>query len=336
MTVSAQPRRRVLGAAVSSLALVGALCACSSSSSGGGATATSPGAASGGSVSTAAGSAGMTMVNGIAVAKDPAAAAKLPSQYKSGIRIVTSAPYPPFEMFDSNQNLTGLDIDTGKAIAAALGTTAQFTSIDYNGVIPALQAGKYDMVLADIGDTPDREKVLDFVDYSKQGELLVVPTGNPQHLSGLQDMCGKTLAVESGDVTAGYFAAVTSYCQQHGQPNMAIKELPKTSDALLALKSGQASAVYLGIATAADLKNQPGGTGYQLVTPANKPFGYLPRWVGAGIPKSSTGLRDAVEAALKSLSASGTLTKLYAKYGQQRVLTGNVVVNKLAEEPLLP
>jgi polar amino acid transport system substrate-binding protein len=335
MPVSAH-RRRLLAATVLSLTFVGSVSGCSSSSSGGGAGSVSPAAAAGGNVSTASGGAATTMVNGVPVAEDAAAAAKLPSQYKSGIRIVTSAPYPPFEMFDANQNLTGLDIDTGKAIAAALGTTAQFTSIDYNGVIPALQAGKYDMVLADIGDTPDREKVLDFVDYSKQGELLVVPSGNPQHLSGLQDMCGKTLAAESGDVTSEYFAPVASYCRQHGLSPMTLKELPKTSDALLALKSGQVAAVYLGIATAADLKHQPGGNAYQLVTPANKPFGYLPRWVGAGIPKSSTALRDAVQAALQSLSAHGTLTKLYAKYGQQRVLTGDVLVNKIAEEPLLP
>lgn len=276
-----------------------------------------------------------TMVNDVEVAVDAEAAALLPDQYKSGLRIVTSAPYPPFEYFDDNQELIGLDIDTGNAIAAVLGVTAEWTSIDYNGVIPALQANKYDLVLASIGDTPEREEVLDFVNYSKQGQILLVPAGNPEGIGGLEDMCGKTLAVEAGNVTAEYFASLDSYCQDNGKENMTVKELPKTSDALLAVKSGGASAQYLGVATAADLKSKPEGDAYEIVTAADKPFGYLPRWVGAGIPKNTPELRDAIEAALQVLVDNGTLEKLYAKYGQEQILTGMVEINKVVEEPLV-
>ena len=297
--------------------------------------ASTPGDSSANSTTSNATSASTVTVNGVAVQQNAAAAALLPAQYKSSIRIVTSAPYPPFESFDANQNLIGLDIDTGNAIAAVLGTTANWTSIDYNGVIPALQASKYDMVLASIGDTPERESVLDFVDYSKQGQVLVVPAGNPNNISGLKDMCGRVMSVESGDINAGYFATLDSYCTSKGKPDMTLKELPKTSDALLAMKAGQADAVYVGVATAADLKSKPEGAGYDIVTPADKPFGYLPRWVGAGIPKASTQLRDAVAAALKVLIADGTLNKLYAKYGQARILTGQVDINKIVAEPLV-
>jgi polar amino acid transport system substrate-binding protein len=276
-----------------------------------------------------------TEINGITVNREADAAAKLPDQYKKSIRIVTSAPYAPFETFDDNQKLVGLDIDLGNAIAATLGTRAEWTSIDYNGVIPALQAGKYDMVLASIGDTPEREKVLDFVNYSKQGQVLLVPKGNPAKITGLQDLCGTTMAVESGNVTEGYFKELDDYCTQQGKGVMAVKELPKTSDALLSLKSGQAASVYIGVATAADLMTRPDGADYEVVTPANKPFGYLPRWVGAGIPKNSPELRDAVEAALKTLLADGTLQKLYDKYGQGQILIDDIVVNKIVEEKLL-
>lgn len=276
-----------------------------------------------------------TEVNGITVNREADAAAKLPDQYKKSIRIVTSAPYAPFETFDDNQKLVGLDIDLGNAIAATLGTRAEWTSIDYNGVIPALQAGKYDMVLASIGDTPEREKVLDFVNYSKQGQVLLVPKGNPAKITGLQDLCGTTMAVESGNVTEGYFKELDDYCTQQGKGVMAVKELPKTSDALLSLKSGQAASVYIGVATAADLMTRPDGADYEVVTPANKPFGYLPRWVGAGIPKNSPELRDAVEAALKTLLADGILQKLYDKYGQGQILIDDIVVNKIVEEKLL-
>lgn len=274
-------------------------------------------------------------INGFTVASDPNVAATLPDQYAEGIRMVTSAPYPPFEMFDENQNLIGLDIDLGDMIAAKLGTEAQWESIDYNGIIPALQAGKYDMVLASIGDTPEREVALDFVNYSKQGQVLLVKKGNPDGVVGLESLCGKTLAVEAGNVTEGYFDEIQARCAEEGEPDMQLKELPKTSDALLAVKSGVADAQYIGVATAADLMTQSEGAAYEIVTPAEKPFGYLPRFVGAGIPKNSPELRDAVKAALDSLLADGTIEELYTKYGQEQILIDEIVINTVEDEPLL-
>lgn len=300
------------------------LAACGSSSGGGTAVAKSGSSA-----------AASKTVNGFEIRTDPTAAAKLPEQYRKSIRIVTSAPYPPFEVFDVNQKLTGLDIDLGDMIAAKLGTKSQWESIDYNGVIPALQAGKYDMVLASIGDTREREKALDFVNYSKQGQVLLVPRGNPQRITGLASLCDKTLAVEAGNVTTTYFDELQARCASEGKGKMRLKELPKTSDALLAVKSGGADAQYIGVATAADLKTKSEGSGYDIITPEGKPFGYLPRYVGAGIPKNAPQLRDAVKAALESLLADGTIEKLYKKYGQQQILIDKINTNTVEDEPLL-
>ena len=291
-------------------------------------------AASGGG-GEAGGQASKATINGFEVSTDPEAAAMLPEQYAEEIRIVTSAPYPPFEVFDADQKLVGLDIDLGDMIAAKLSTTTKWESIDYNGIIPALQAAKYDMVLASIGDTPEREKALDFVNYSKQGQVLLVPAGNPENIKGLESMCGKTLAVEAGNVTEGYFAEIDTECKRQGAKPMTVRELPKTSDALLAVKSGGAEAQYIGVATAADLETTEEGAGYDIITPADKPFGYLPRYVGVGLPKGSTGLRDAVQAALESLLADGTIAKLYAKYGQEQILIDKIVWNTVEDEPLL-
>ena len=274
-------------------------------------------------------------VNGFDVTADPALTAMLPEQFKGGLRIVTSAPYPPFEIFDENQQLAGLDIDLGNMIAAKLGIKATWESIDYNGVIPAIQAGKYDMVLASIGDTPEREKAIDFVNYSKQGQILLVVAGNPEGITGLESMCGKTLAVEAGNVTPEYFAPLQKKCAADGKPEMTVKELPKTSDALLAVKSGGAAAQYLGVATAADLMSSAEGKGYEIVTPAGKPFGYIPRYVGAGLPKNQPELRGAVQAALEALLADGTLKDLYTKYGQEQILTDKITVNTVEDIPLL-
>lgn len=274
-------------------------------------------------------STGGAIVDGVHVSYDAAAAKLLPASIKSnGLRVVTSAPYPPFEIFNAQNELTGLDIFTGEAIAAALGVKVSFTSIDFDGVIPALQAGKFDMLLADTGDNAARAKVLNFVEYDLQGEVLLVPKGNPDHVSSLKSMCGKTLAVEAGDAPAGFFDPVQSYCKSKGEPAMAVKTLPTTADALLAIKSGSAQAQFVGVATAPALAKS---TDEEVINVPGQIGGYAALYVGAGILKSQTKLTNAVDAAMISLQSSGVLKALFTKYGLQGTLIPKILVNAISK-----
>lgn len=267
-------------------------------------------------------------VDGVHVSYNAAAAKLLPASIKAnGLRIVTSAPYPPFEIFNSNNQLTGLDIFTGQAIAAALGVKATFTSIDFNGVIPALQAGKFDMLLADTGDNTARAKVLNFVEYDLQGQVLVVAKGNPSKITSLKSMCGKTLAVEAADAPAGLFNPVQAYCKAKGESPMAIKTLPTTADALLAIKSGSAQAQFVGVATAPSLA---ASTNEQVVTIPGQVGGYTALYVGAGILHKQTQLTKAVNVAMVGLLKSGVLEALFKKYGLQSTLIPKILVNAIS------
>lgn len=269
-----------------------------------------------------------TTVDGVHVSYNAAAAKLLPASIKTnGLRIVTSAPYPPFEIFNSKNQLTGLDIFTGQAIAAALGVKVTITSIDFNGVIPALKAGKFDMLLADTGDNIARAKVLNFVEYDLQGQVLVVPKGNPDKISSLKSMCGKTLAVEAGDAAAGLFNPVQSYCKAKGQSPMAVKTLPTTADALLAIKSGGAQAQFVGIATAPSLAK---ATNEQVVTIPGQVGGYTALYVGAGLLHAQTQLTKAVHAAMVGLLSKGVLKALFTKYGLQSTLIPKILDNAIS------
>jgi len=274
-------------------------------------------------------------VGGISVTPDPAIAALTPEAIKDGIRGVTSAPYPPFESFDENQNLIGLDIDLGNALAVKLGVPITWESIDYNGVIPGVQAGKYDLVLAAMGDSADREKVLDFVNYSTQGYVLIVKKGNPDGITGITDMCGRKLAVEAGNHNKTYFDAIQGECKNQSKSPMEVVELPKAADAVLAVKSGNADAQYLGISTAIDLvKTVDDGASLETVAPEGKKYGWDPQNVGIGLPKGVEGLTDALLAALNSLADDGTLAAIFEKYGVIDMMIETPVVNMPLSEPL--
>ena len=269
----------------------------------------------------------VTVVNGVPVSVNAAAAKLVPSAYRSLISIVTSAPFPPFEQFGPNEKLEGLDIDTGNALAAVLGTKAQFSSIDFNGVIPALQAGKYNLLLADTGDDAERAGALNFVEYSLQGEVLVVPAANPHHITSFKSMCGLTLSVESGDNPTSFFNPIQSYCASVHRSPVTIKSLPTTADALLALMSGSAQAQFVGVGAAPSLAKDVNGK-VKIVNVPRMTGGYNALYVGVGLPKSSP-LLSAVKAGMKVLLADGVLRKLFTKYGLQATLLPSVKVNAI-------
>ena len=112
-------------------------------------------------------------VDGVRIKKDPALHAMLPDAIKKAgkVRVATDVPYPPFEMFvkEGESALTGLDYDLGQALGGRLGVTFAYTPQKFDGIVPAIQAGKFDAAMSAITDNKERQQVVDFVDYSQFG-----------------------------------------------------------------------------------------------------------------------------------------------------------------------
>lgn len=108
----------------------------------------------------------------------------------------TSADYPPFEWIDSNGNYVGLDMDLMKVIAVREGYKIEFRDIGFDSLIPALQAGKVDIVAAAMNSTPERVKIVDFTDaywkadqpimVKKDSDLNIVTALSQDHKVGAQ------------------------------------------------------------------------------------------------------------------------------------------------------
>lgn len=87
----------------------------------------------------------------------------------------TSADYPPFEWIDSNGNYVGLDMDLMRVIAIIEGFEVEFRDIGFDSLIPALQAGKIDIIAAAMNITSKRAKIVDFTDaYWKADQPIMV------------------------------------------------------------------------------------------------------------------------------------------------------------------
>ena len=101
-----------------------------------------------------------------------------PGIAKAGkIVFCTDATYPPEEYFKGSK-IVGSDIDFGTAIAKLMGVKAQFKNTTFDSIIPALLTKKCDAIISGMNDTAERRKQVDFVDYLKVGQSLMVKKGN--------------------------------------------------------------------------------------------------------------------------------------------------------------
>lgn len=238
------------------------------------------------------------------------AAAMLPAQYKSGVKVASDVSYPPIEFKDSSGNITGFDYDLGQALGKELGVPFQFTNVTFDGIIPALQAKKYDVVMSAMSDTKARQATLSFVDYYTAGTSFVVKKGNPENLTTLDGLCGKHVALEKGTTQEDVANTASTACTKAGKPAVTIDALPTDTAALLEIKSGKAIADINDSPVAAYNAAQSGGAfdSVEISSLGTAPY-------GVGVLKANTDLRNAIQAAFKATVADGSYAKILDKYG---------------------
>ena len=116
-----------------------------------------------------------------------------PSQEKQPVQNATPAPgnlpvykvgidgqYPPFSMMDKSGEATGFDVESLRWIAKDQGFIPEFQAIAWDGIIPALTAGKIDMVYAGMTITDDRKEKVNFSkSYWIVNQMVVAREGSP-------------------------------------------------------------------------------------------------------------------------------------------------------------
>jgi polar amino acid transport system substrate-binding protein len=119
--------------------------------------------------------------------------------------VVGTAPgYLPFDMKDKKGNYVGYDMDLAKAIGKALGVPVEFKQYEFSGLIPALQTGDIDMILAGMTIRGDRAQSVSFSNpYYATGQMLMVPTSDTTTSDYKQlDQAGKTFSLSQGTTGA--------------------------------------------------------------------------------------------------------------------------------------
>jgi polar amino acid transport system substrate-binding protein len=292
--------------AAASVLCVAAVVGCGSSSSSS-STASSSGAPSTAASSSNAGSGG-TPASGA----DPAVTKLVPAAIKSKgtLTVAADASYAPNEFFASDgKTVIGMDADLSDALAATMGLKAKVVNETFDGIIPGLAAGKYDIGASSFTDTKEREKTVDFVDYFSAGESFFTKASGGVAVAKLSDICGKTVAVEKGTTEEADAQAQSKKCGSAGA--VKVLSFPDQNGANLALSSGRAQLGFADSPPAEYAVKKSNGQ-FKLVGPTLAAAPY-----GLAIPKKS-GLTQPVLAALKVLMKNGSYTKILTKWGIEK------------------
>ena len=116
--------------------------------------------------------------------------------------IGTSADYPPYEFhakLDGKDQIVGMDILIAEKIAKDIGVSLVIRDMDYDSLLPALEAGKVDMVIAGMNPTDERRKSVDFSDiYYQGGQFIIIRNEDKDIFTQKSDFSGKILGVQKG------------------------------------------------------------------------------------------------------------------------------------------
>ncbi len=121
------------------------------------------------------------------------------------IRIGMDATYPPFESVDSKGQIVGWEVDYANNLCSKMHVTCTFQNQDWDGIIPALLSGKFDVILSSMNETPARAKRVLFSDvYYATAPVWVTQAGNKSDDISLAAMKGKSVGAQSSTTFANY------------------------------------------------------------------------------------------------------------------------------------
>lgn len=223
------------------------------------------------------------------------------------LKIGTEGAYPPFNNLTSDGKLVGFDIDIANALCEEMKAKCEFVTQDWDGIIPALQAGKFDAIIASMSITAERKEKVDFTDkYYNTPPAIAAPKDTDIKGVTKEDLAGKTIGVQGSTTHFNY--AEKTYTDSE------VKAYPTAQEYQLDLANGRLDAVNDDISVLEEWLASPEGACCKIVgtiTPDPEIHG-----PGAGIAvrKGETALVEKFNAAIKAIRANGKYKEINDKY----------------------
>lgn len=223
----------------------------------------------------------------------------LKSVEKAGKLVIATSPdFPPFESLNTDGSVEGIEIDVLQIICDKLGVELQIEQMDFDSVLPGIQAGKFDMGVSGISVTEKRQKNVLFTEpYCLAAQAIVVTEGSP--ITCKADLDGKSVSVQTG-------TTAESFCMEAGY---SVSSFASNSDAQAALVAGKVDAWVIDDLTAADMVksyNKDNGEALIILPEAmtTEPYAFAFAFGSEDLVKEINGI-------LAELVADGTVASIF-------------------------
>lgn len=218
------------------------------------------------------------------------------------LRIGTEGAYPPFNLMDASGKVVGFDIDIAYALCAKMQAECEVVTSDWDGIIPALNARKFDFIVASMSITEDRKKAVDFTDPYYTNKLQFIGPKDAVGNVDKESLKGKVIGAQRATIAG-------DWVEQNLGKAVDLKLYDTQENAYLDLSSGRIDLVL------ADLFVNWGW----LKSDAGKAFEFKGEPVfdndkiGIAVRKNDP-LREKLNAALKAIIEDGTYQKINDQY----------------------
>ena len=248
-------------------------------------------------------------VAAVAVAALLAAAGVAQAQQKEWkeVRVGTEGAYPPFNNLNAKGELEGFEIDYVNALCDKMKIKCTWVAQDWDGIIPALLAGKYDIIAAGMNATDERKKKVDFTAVYTRTPISFIGAASDKNTdltpTGLK---GKTIGTQSSTVHANFLEKVYS--------GSTVKLYPTQEEANLDLKNGRLDYVLADKLALTDFIEGQGKDCCKFIGDVKRDPTIHGPGVAMAVRKEDTALRDMFSKAIEESLKDGTHKKVADKY----------------------
>lgn len=260
------------------------------------------------------------------VKADPALSARVPADIREAGVLVGGSDnaFAPWEYLagPDGQTPEGIDIDLASALAAKLGLTYESRTAQFSSILPALGA-TYDVGISAMSITNERMQSVNFVNYVEAGSEWAVKAGNPNGFDPA-DVCGTTIAVQTGSWYEGIIAEENEACAAAGKDAIEILPFSVQTEAMTRVAAGGADAAIAGGATVLYAAKQSAGA-----LEAMRPTGTLggTGLVGIAVPKADMELTQLIADTMNALMEEGTYAAILDYWGVSAMAVPAAVIN---------
>ncbi|WP_130929058.1 ABC transporter substrate-binding protein [Pseudomonas sp. Sample_20] len=219
------------------------------------------------------------------------------------LKMGIEAAYPPFNNKDASGQVVGFDKEIGDALCAKMKAECSVVTSDWDGIIPALNAEKFDFLISSLSITEERKAAVDFTDPYYSNKLQFIAPKNVDFKTDKDSLKGKTIGTQRATLAG-------TWLEDTYGDDIKVSLYDTQENAYLDLTSGRVDAILADKYANYDWLKTDAGKNYEFkgdpVVESDK--------IGIAVRKGDNELRNKLNAALKEIVADGTYKKINDKY----------------------